>query len=50
MSLWPGKTYVLPVDMYAGQVWSNKFIKDDKVFTSDLQVQHMSLFEGHAGC
>ena len=38
VSLWLGKTYVLPAGMYAGQVWGTRFIKEDKVFTSDLQV------------
>jgi len=42
---------VLPAGMYAGQVWGTDLNKEDKVFTSDLQVRHMSrFFEGHAGC
>ena len=40
--LWLGKAYVLPAGMYAGQVWGTEFIKEDKVFTIDLQVRHMS--------
>ena len=32
MSLWLGKTHVLPAGMYAGQVWGTKFIKEVKVF------------------
>ena len=33
---------MLPAGMSAGQVWGTELIKEDKVFTSDLQVQHMS--------
>ena len=50
MSLWLGKTYVLPAGMYAGQVWGTEFDKDDKVFMSDLQVRRYEFSEGHAGC
>ena len=49
MSLWLGKTYVLPEGMYAGQVWGTEFIKGDKVFTSDLQVRHMSFLKSKLG-
>jgi hypothetical protein len=31
-------TCLLGAGMYAGQVWGTQFIKEDKVFTSDLQV------------
>ena len=42
MSLWLEKTYALPAGTYEGQVlWGTEFNKEDKVFTSDLQVQHM---------
>ena len=50
VSLWLGKTYVLPAGMYAGQVWGTEFDKDDKVFMSDLQVRRYEFSEGHAGC
>ena len=36
-----------PVRMLA--VWGTEFIKEDKVFTSDLQVQHMSFLKGTLG-
>jgi hypothetical protein len=38
VSLWLGKTYVLPAGTYAGQLWGTEFIiKEDEVFTGDLQ-------------
>jgi len=46
VSLWLEKTYALPAGMYAGQVWGTEFIKEDKVFTSDLQVRHMIFLKG----
>ena len=49
VSLWLKRTYVLPAGMYAGQVWGTEFIKGDKVFTSDLQVRHMSFLKGKLG-
>eukprot|EP00983_Pelagomonas_calceolata_P032472 1018408-Pelagomonas_calceolata.AAC.1 len=42
VSLWLGKTYVVPARMYAGQVWGTEYIKAGKAFASDLRVQHMS--------
>jgi len=36
-----------PVRMLA--VWGTEFIKEDKVITSDLQVQHMSFLKGTLG-
>jgi hypothetical protein len=30
-------------------VWGTEFIKEDKVITSDLQVQHMSFLKGTLG-
>jgi len=41
VSLWLGNLYVLLAGMYAGQVWGTDFIKEDKVFTSDLQVRYL---------
>jgi hypothetical protein len=41
--------YVLPADMHGGQVWVTGFIKEGKVFTSDLQVRHMSFLKGTLG-
>jgi hypothetical protein len=49
VSLWLKRTYVLPAGMYAGQVWGTEFIKGDKVFTSDLQVRHMSFLKSKLG-
>ena len=36
-----------PVRMLA--VWGTEFIKEDKVFTSDLKVRHMSFLKGKLG-
>jgi hypothetical protein len=49
VSLWLGKTYVVPAGMYAGQVWGTGFIKAGKEFASDLQVRHMSFLKGTLG-
>jgi len=49
MSLWLGKMYVLSAGVYASQVWSTEFIKEDEVFTSDLQGQHISVSKGTLG-
>jgi hypothetical protein len=46
VSLWLGKTFVLPAGMYAGQVWVTVLIKQDKVFTGELQVRRMSFLKG----
>eukprot|EP00983_Pelagomonas_calceolata_P003719 121791-Pelagomonas_calceolata.AAC.1 len=43
VSLWLGKTYVVPAGMYAGQVTGTEYIKAGKEFANDLQVQHMSV-------
>ena len=42
--LWLGKTYVLPAGIYACQVWGTVSIKEEKVFTSGLQVRHYMRF------
>eukprot|EP00983_Pelagomonas_calceolata_P055256 1144068-Pelagomonas_calceolata.AAC.1 len=49
VSLWLGRTYVVPAGMYAGQVWGNEYIKAGKEFASELQVRHMSYFKGTLG-
>jgi hypothetical protein len=49
VSLWLGKTYVLPAGMYAVRVWGTEFIKEDKVITSALQVQQMRFLKGTLG-
>ena len=49
VSLWLGKTYVVPAGMYAGQVWGTEYIKQGKEFASDLQVRHMSYLKSTLG-
>jgi len=39
VSLWLGKTYVIPAGMYGGQVWGTEYLGHGKKFTSDLQVR-----------
>eukprot|EP00983_Pelagomonas_calceolata_P001235 42564-Pelagomonas_calceolata.AAC.1 len=49
VSLWLGKTYVVPDGVYAGQVWGTEYIKAGKEFASDLQVRHMSYLKSMLG-
>eukprot|EP00983_Pelagomonas_calceolata_P077403 1153842-Pelagomonas_calceolata.AAC.1 len=49
MSLWLGKTYVVPARTYAGQVWGIEYIKAGEEFASDLQVRHMSCLKSTLG-
>eukprot|EP00983_Pelagomonas_calceolata_P077727 1153978-Pelagomonas_calceolata.AAC.1 len=49
VSLWLGKTYVVPAGMYAGQVWGTEYIKAVNEFASDLQVRHMDSLKSTLG-
>jgi hypothetical protein len=45
VSLWLGKTYVVPAGMYGGQVWGTEYLGQGQEFKSDLQVRHMSFLK-----
>ena len=49
VSLWLGKTYLVPAGMYASQVWGTEYIKEGQEFASELQVRHMSFLKGTLG-
>ena len=49
VSLWLGKTYVIPAGMYGGQVWGTEYLRHGKEFASDLQVRHMSFLKSTLG-
>eukprot|EP00983_Pelagomonas_calceolata_P026408 829097-Pelagomonas_calceolata.AAC.1 len=47
--LWLRNTYPVPAGMYASQVWGTEYVKEGQVFSSELQVLHMSFLEGILG-
>ena len=49
VSLWLGKTYVIPAGMYGEQVWGTEYLKHGKELASDLQVRHMSSLKSTLG-
>jgi len=49
VSLWLGKTYVIPAGMYDGQVWGTEYLRRGLEFASDLQVRHMSFLKSTFG-
>ena len=49
VSLWLGKTYVIPAGMYGGQVWGTDYLRCGKECASYLQVRHMSFLKSTLG-
>jgi hypothetical protein len=49
VSLWLGKSYVVPAGMCGGHVWGTEYLKLGQEFASDLQVRHMSFLKSTLG-
>ena len=49
VTLWLGKTYLIPVAMYGSQVWGTAYVKQGTEIKSELQVRHLGFLKRALG-